>query len=36
MLLLDGDVSELLEAVAEYRPDLLHHVNRATQPSVDP
>ena len=28
MLLLDGDVSELLEAVAEYRPDLLHHVNR--------
>src|SRR5215831_13365422 len=36
MLLLDGDVSELLEAVAEYRPDLLHYVNRAAQPSVDP
>jgi hypothetical protein len=36
MLLLDGDVSELLEAVAEYRPDLLHYVNRAVQPSVDP
>ena len=35
MLLLDGDVSELLEAVAEYRPDLLHHVNRVAQPSVD-
>jgi hypothetical protein len=28
MLLLDGDVSELLEAVAKYRPDLLHYVNR--------
>jgi len=36
MLLLDGDVSELLEAVAEYRPDLLHYVNRAAQPSVGP
>ena len=36
MLLLDGDVSELLEAVAEYRPDLLHYVNRAAQQSVDP
>jgi hypothetical protein len=35
MLLLDGDVSELLEAVAEYRPDLLHYVNRAAQQSVD-
>ena len=34
MLLLDGDVSELLEAVAEYRPDLLHYVNRAAQQSV--
>ena len=29
MLLLDGNVSELLEAVAAYRPDLLHYVNRA-------
>jgi hypothetical protein len=28
MLLLAGDVSELLDAVAEYRPDLLHRVNR--------
>ena len=35
MLLLDGDVSELLEAVAQYRPDLLHYVNRTVQPSVD-
>jgi hypothetical protein len=24
MLLLDGNVSEMLEAVAQYRPDLLH------------
>jgi hypothetical protein len=36
MLLLDGDVSELLEAVAEYRPDLLHYVNRSALQSVDP
>jgi hypothetical protein len=36
MLLLDGDVSELLEAVAEYRPDLLHYVNRSVQLSVGP
>jgi hypothetical protein len=28
MLLLEGTVSELLEAVAQYRPDLLHHSNR--------
>jgi hypothetical protein len=28
MLLLEGDVSELLHAVARYRPDLLHHTNR--------
>jgi hypothetical protein len=28
MLLLDGNVSELLEAVARYRPDLLHPTNR--------
>ena len=26
MLLLDGDVAELLEAVAKYRPDLLHYI----------
>ncbi len=31
MLLLDGNVSELLDAVAEYRPDLLHYINRAAQ-----
>ena len=36
MLLLDGDVSKLLDAVAEYRPDLLHYINRAAQLSVDP
>jgi hypothetical protein len=36
MLLLDGDVSELLGAVAEYRPDLLHYVNRSALQSVDP
>jgi len=28
MLLLQGNVSELLDAVAQYRPDLLHHSNR--------
>jgi hypothetical protein len=28
VLLLDCDVSEVLEAVARYRPDLLHHTNR--------
>ena len=28
MLLLDGDVSQMLEAIARYRPDLLHHTNR--------
>jgi hypothetical protein len=36
MLLLAGDVSELLEAVAQYRPDLLHKHNMAMRPSVDP
>jgi hypothetical protein len=36
MLLLDGNVSELLDAVAEYRPDLPHHINRAEQLSVEP
>jgi hypothetical protein len=29
MLLLDGNVSELLDAVAEFRPDLPHYINRA-------
>jgi hypothetical protein len=28
MLLLEGNVSELLDAVARYRPDLLHCTNR--------
>jgi len=28
MLLLEGNVSEVLDAVAQYRPDLLHHTNR--------
>jgi hypothetical protein len=28
MLLLDGSVSDLLNAVAQYRPDLLHYSNR--------
>jgi hypothetical protein len=28
MLLLKGNVSEVLDAVAQYRPDLLHHTNR--------
>jgi hypothetical protein len=28
MLLLEGNVSEMLEAVVKYRPDLLHHTNR--------
>jgi hypothetical protein len=28
MLLLEGNVSEMLDAVAQYRPDLLHHTNR--------
>jgi hypothetical protein len=30
MLLLDGGVSDLLKAVAQYRPDLLHHLNRSS------
>jgi len=33
MVLLDGSVAEVLEAVAQYRPDLLHHSNRGL-PSV--
>jgi hypothetical protein len=28
MLLLEGNVSEMLDAVARYRPDLLHCTNR--------
>lgn len=28
MLLLEGNVSEMLDAVAQHRPDLLHHTNR--------
>jgi len=28
MVLLDGAVADVLDAVAQYRPDLLHHVNR--------
>jgi|EndMetStandDraft_8_1072994.scaffolds.fasta_scaffold129472_2 hypothetical protein len=35
MLLLESNVSELLGAVAEYRPDLLHHTNRAERLSID-
>jgi hypothetical protein len=33
-LLLESNVSELLDAIAEYRPDLLHTTNRAAQSSV--
>jgi hypothetical protein len=32
MLLLEGNVAELLDAVAEHRPDLLHYINRARAP----
>jgi hypothetical protein len=28
LVLLDGDVGEVLKAVAKYRPELLHHMNR--------
>ena len=31
MLLLEGNVAELLNAVAQYRPDLLHDSNRASR-----
>jgi hypothetical protein len=31
MLLLEGNVSEMLDAVRRYRPDLLHHTNRVAQ-----
>jgi hypothetical protein len=31
MLLLEGNVSELLDAVAQYRPDLLHDSNRPSR-----
>src|SRR5262245_31121504 len=34
MLLLQGNVSELLDAVAQYRPDLLHHLYRASRYGV--
>ncbi len=34
MLLLERNVSELLGAVAKYRPDLLHYTNRAAQLSA--
>jgi hypothetical protein len=30
LLLLEGNVAEMLEAVAQYRPDLLHHTNRSS------
>jgi hypothetical protein len=36
MLLLDGNVSEMLDAVAQYRPDLLHHTNRRAPLTADP
>jgi hypothetical protein len=29
LLLLDGSVSEMLDAIAQHRPDLLHYTNRA-------
>ncbi len=34
MLLLDGSVSDLLDAVAQYRPDLLHGTNRSRAAGV--
>jgi hypothetical protein len=36
MLLLDGDVSDFLQAVAQYRPDLLHHSNRKATVGTHP
>jgi len=36
MLLLDGDVSDFLQAVAQYRPDLLHHSNRKAPVGTHP
>jgi hypothetical protein len=35
-LLLDGNVAQLLTAVAQYRPDLLHHSNRKAFVGTDP
>jgi hypothetical protein len=32
---LDGNVSEMLGAIAQYRPDLLHHTNRGTPLTAD-
>jgi len=34
LLLLEGNVSELLDAVRKYRPDLLHHTNRSAPLTV--
>jgi hypothetical protein len=36
MLLLEGNVSEVLDAVAKYRADLLHHTNRAALHTAHP
>jgi hypothetical protein len=36
MLLLEGNVSEMLDAVAQYRPDLLHHTNRGASLTAYP
>ena len=36
MLLLEGNVSDVLDAVAQYRPDLLHHTNRRAPLSANP
>jgi hypothetical protein len=36
MLLLDGSVSDFLQAVAQYRPDLLHHSNRKASIGIHP
>jgi hypothetical protein len=34
MLLLDGSVSDLLNAIAQYRPDLLDYSNLRASPKV--
>lgn len=36
MLLLDGGVSDFLQAVAQHRPDLLHHSNRKAPIRIHP
>jgi hypothetical protein len=36
LLLLEGNVSEMLGAVAQYRPDLLHHTNRRAPLTAHP